>query len=219
MPGPTATIRQLIQEDVFDYQTLMVTLRNYSSPRDKISRLVHGGDIVRMKKGLYLFGEGLRKKPISKMYLANLLHGPSYVSLEYALSHHSLIPERVTEVTSVTPGRSKRYHTPVGYFSYHHIPLSCFASGMDISTDEFGVSCLLATPEKALVDKIHTGPLLRTRKDMEVYLLEDLRINPSDLARMRLDMVTEYCTLLGTRKSELFLQVIKQCGRKGDRGE
>jgi hypothetical protein len=215
MPGPAATIRQLIQQDVFDYQTLIATLHNYSSPRDKISRLVHGGDIVRIKKGLYIFGEELRKRPISKMYIANLLHGPSYVSLEYALSHYSLIPERVTEVTSVTPGRSKRYQTPIGYFSYHHIPLSCFASGMDIYTDEFGVSCLIAAPEKALADKIHTGPQFRTRKDLDLYLLEDLRIDPSDLAQMRLKMVAEYCNTFGSGKSELFLQVMKQLQQKG----
>jgi hypothetical protein len=149
------------------------------------------------------------------MYIANLLHGPSYVSLEYALSHYSLIPERVTEVTSVTPGRSKRYQTPIGYFSYHHIPLSCFASGMDIYTDEFGVSCLIAAPEKALADKIHTGPQFRTRKDLDLYLLEDLRIDPSDLAQMRLKMVAEYCNTFGSGKSELFLQVIKQLQQKG----
>lgn len=214
MPGPAATIRKLIQQDVFDYQTLIATLHNYASPRDKISRLVHSGDIVRIKKGLYIFGEELRKRPISKMYLANLLHGPSYVSLEYALHHYSLIPEQVTEITSVTPGRSKAYQTPIGYFSYRHIPLPCFVSGMDIIIDEVGVSCLIAAPEKALVDKIQTGPQLRTRKDMYLYLLEDLRINPSDLAQMKLKKVTEYCKIYGSSKSALFLQVIKQLQQK-----
>lgn len=214
MPEPAATIGQLIQQDVFDYQTLIATLHTYSSPRDKISRLINGGEIVRLKKGLYIFGEALRKKPISKMYLANLLHGPSYVSLEYALHHYFLISERVIEITSVTPGRSKRYQTPIGYFSYLHIPLSYFAAGMDILTDEFGASCLIATPEKALLDRIHTGPKLRTRKDLELYLLEDLRINLSDLAQMSLKIVTEYCNILGSNKSELFLQVMKQLQRK-----
>lgn len=214
MPRPAATIRQLIQQDVFDYQTLIATLHNYASPRDKISRLVHGGDIIRIKKGLYIFGEELRKWPISKMYLANLLHGPSYVSLEYALHHYSLIPERVTEITSVTPGRSKRYQTQIGCFSYRHIPLQCFAPGMDIISDEFGASSLIAAPEKALVDKIQTGPLLRTHKDLELYLFEDLRINPSDLAQMNITMVTKYCNVFGSRKSELFLQVMDRLRQK-----
>lgn len=215
MPGPATTIRKLIKQDVFDYQTLMATLHNYASPRDKISRLVDGGDIVRIKKGLYIFGEELRKKPISKMYLANLLHGPSYVSLEYALHHYSLIPERVIEITSVTPCRSKRYQTPLGYFSYRHIPLSCFVSGMDIHTDDAGVSFLIATPEKALVDKIQLGPQLRTRKDMELYLLEDLRINPWDLVHMRLKKMTEYCKIFDSSRRELFLQVLKRLQQKG----
>lgn len=148
------------------------------------------------------------------MYLANLLHGPSYVSLEYALHHYSLLPERVTEITSVTPVRSKRYQTPIGCFSYRHIPLSCFVSGMDIISDEVGISCLIAAPEKALVDKIQTDPQLRTRKDMDLYPLEDLRINPSDLAQMRLKKVKEYCKIFGSDKSKWFLQVIKQLQQK-----
>jgi hypothetical protein len=215
MSGSIVTIRKLIQQDVFDYQTLIATLHDYSSPRDKISRLIDGGDIIRIKKGLYIFGEDLRKRPMSKMYLANLLYGPSYVSLEYALQHYSLIPERVNEVTSVTPGRSKSYRTPIGYFSYRHIPLSCFAAGMDIITDEHGTSCLIAAPEAALADKIHIGPPFRSRKGLELYLLEDLRIHPSDLARISIEKATEYCKRLGSRKSELFLQVIQRFQEKG----
>jgi len=71
-------------------------------PRDKISDLLKKGTIIRVKKGLYVFGEDNRKKPYSKEILANLIYGPSYISLDYALQYHGLIPERVEAVTSVT---------------------------------------------------------------------------------------------------------------------
>jgi len=174
---------------------------------------MRNGDIIRIKKGLYIFNDDLRRKPISLMYLANLIHGPSYVSLEYALQHYAFLPERVVEVTSVTTSRSKRYTTPVGHFSFQHIPLSCFTPGMDLFTNDSGNSYLIAVPEKALVDKINAGPQLRTNKDMKRYLFDDLRLKSSDLQQLSIQMVEEYCTLYGSNKSELLLQAVKSSKR------
>ncbi|MBW1967626.1 MAG: hypothetical protein JRI48_09680 [Deltaproteobacteria bacterium] len=97
-------IRKLAPFEEFDYQTLLCILSGYARPRDKITDLLRKGDIIRVKKGLYIFGEGHRKAPYSREVLANLMYGPSYVSLEYALQYYGLIPERVEALTSVTPG-------------------------------------------------------------------------------------------------------------------
>ena len=78
-------LRQRIPYEEFDYQTLLTALREYKRPRDRITRLLSQGTIVRVKKGLYVFGEGERREPAHKGVLANLIFGPSYVSLEYAL--------------------------------------------------------------------------------------------------------------------------------------
>ena len=51
-------IRRTIDTDVFDYQQLMDCLVGYAKPRDKIRALLKAGDVVRVKKGLYVFGEG-----------------------------------------------------------------------------------------------------------------------------------------------------------------
>jgi hypothetical protein len=77
--GETAFIRQLIARDVFDYQSLLGALSAYAKPRDKITRLLAGGDIVRVKKGLYCFGDAFQREPICLEHLANLIYGPSYV--------------------------------------------------------------------------------------------------------------------------------------------
>ena len=79
-----AEIRQNVSGEVFDYQVLLEALAGYRKPRDKITRLLTSGAIVRVKKGLYCFGEAFRKEPLCREYLANLIYGPSYVSLEYA---------------------------------------------------------------------------------------------------------------------------------------
>jgi len=95
-------IRQGITREVFDYQVLPEALSGYSKPRDKITKLLASGSIVRIKKGRYCFSESLRREAISREYVANLIYGPSYVSLDYAFSYHGLIPERVNTITSVT---------------------------------------------------------------------------------------------------------------------
>ena len=62
----TTPLRQQIARDVFDYQQLVACLSQFSKPRDKIRRLLASGEIVRIRKGLYAFGESLRRAPISR---------------------------------------------------------------------------------------------------------------------------------------------------------
>jgi len=110
-------LRKNIPYEEFDYQTLLDAIHGYARPRMKISGMLAKGDIVRVKKGLYILGESLRRQPFCRELLANLMYGPSYLSLEYALHYHALTPERVETITSVTPGRSRIFETPVGAFS------------------------------------------------------------------------------------------------------
>jgi predicted transcriptional regulator of viral defense system len=124
-------IRKSITQEEFDYQTLLVALGDYARPRDKISDLISKGIIIRVKKGLYVFREGAGQTPYSHEVLANLIYGPSYISLDYAMQHYGLIPERVEAVTSVTTGRSRRFLTPIGLFTYRMISLRAFQVGMD----------------------------------------------------------------------------------------
>ena len=111
-------LRQMIPKDIFDYQQLTQCLTAYRNPRARIRQLISTGVIVRIKKGLYAFSEPFRKGPVSSTTLANLLFGPSYVSLDYALSFYGMIPERVTTVTSLTTSRSRTFVTPFGRFDY-----------------------------------------------------------------------------------------------------
>ena len=190
-------IRQKIRMEVFDYQVLLDALAEYRKPRDKITKLLAGGEIVRIKKGLYCFGEAFRRAPISREHLANMIYGPSYVSLEYALSYHGLIPERVETVTSVTTRRSRSFNTPFGVFTYHMMALSRYATGAIFETVG-EIPFLVASPEKALADKIWTDKRFSGLhvSEYDAYLCDDLRIDLDDLSRFdhnRLQAIaTEY---------------------------
>jgi predicted transcriptional regulator of viral defense system len=177
-------IRRNVEGEVFDYQVLLDALAEYRKPRDKITRLLASGAIVRLKKGLYCFGEAFRKEPLSREYLANLIYGPSYVSLEYALSHHGLIPERVETVTSVTTRRSRDFETPFGTFSYRMLKGPRYAVGAILETAG-KTPFLVASPEKALADKVWTDKRFSGLRlsDYDAYLSDDLRIDREALNR------------------------------------
>ena len=141
-------------------------------PRDKISDLLRKGIIIRVKKGLYIFGDGYRRRPYSRKILGNLIYGLSYISLDYTLEHYGLIPERVEAVTSVATGRSRKPFTPAGLFAYRMISLAAFRVGMDRIEMEDGRAFLIATPEKTLADKLYDSRKIgiRTQRESRRYL-------------------------------------------------
>ena len=99
-------LREQIKTEEFDYRMLMQALKWYKKPRDAISRLLREGSILRVKKGLYVFGERYRRGVICKESLANLIYGPSYISLEYALAYHGLWPCPLFRSISVNSSRA-----------------------------------------------------------------------------------------------------------------
>ena len=209
------SIRKHISNEEFDYQTLLHALGQYSRPRDKISDLLRKGVIVRVKKGIYIFGKDYRRQPFSREVLANLIYGPSYISLDYALHYFGLIPERVEAVTSVTTGRSRRYATPVGLFRYRMIPLAAFRIGMDRVELDDGRSFLIATPEKALADKIRDdrGNGLQTQGRLMDYLENDLRIDPAALAKLDRAQLGAIARRYRSRKLQLLSDLLKRLER------
>ena len=176
-------LRKRVSGEEFDYQTLIDCLEGYSNPRAKITQLLRKGVIIRVKKGLYVFGEAYRRRPYSRELLANLIYGPSYISLEYALQYYGLITERVEAVTSVTSGRSRKFFTPAGMFTYRQIPVYALSRGMDRAELMDGTAFLIATPEKALADKIISdrGASVGTQKKLLDYLENYLRIDMEQL--------------------------------------
>src|SRR5262245_31791812 len=114
-------IRKSVVNEEIDYLLLTSLLKQYKRPRDKITQLLKSGALIRVKKGLYIFGSRYAKKPYILETLANLIYGPSYISLEYALAFYGMIPERVEVLTSVTNKRDKIFKTPVGLFTYRYL--------------------------------------------------------------------------------------------------
>lgn len=205
-------LRKAIPWEEFDYQALLTALSDYKHPRDKISSLLAKGIILRVKKGLYIFGEAYRTGPYSREILANLIYGPSCVSLEYALHYHGLTPERVEAVTSVTTKRPKRFRTPVGLFLYKNVPEDGFHVGLQRVEIEDGRAFLMAGPEKALADKFRSerGLSIRTQKESLAYLTQSLRINESNLVRLDSALLESLADTYGSKRLRVLAGLVRR---------
>ena len=175
-------------------QVLLDALQAYKRPWDKIHELVQQGLLTRLKRGIYIPGSRLHIATPEPFLLANHLSGPSYVSLQAALSWHGLIPERVYEISSVTTQKSKVYQTPEGKFTYTHLPLPYYAYGIrqvELAKDQ---SALVASGEKALCDLVVTTPgiLLRSVLQTKELLLEDLRMDENLLHNLDVSKITSW---------------------------
>lgn len=104
------------------------------------------GFILQVKRGLYVFPNALPPD----LYVANRLYEPSYISLEFALSYHGVIPETVYEITSITTMATRRFETLGQFFSYRKIKKGAY-TGYEAQQQK-GVSFYIADAEKAFVD-------------------------------------------------------------------
>jgi hypothetical protein len=205
-------LRQTVAHEVFDYQTLLTVLSGYAYPRDKITEMLRKQEIVRIKKGLYLFGEAFRRDPYSREHLANLMYGPSYISLEYALRHYGLIPERVETVTSVACGRTRRFDTPAGLFTYQSVPLTGFQGSVRRIEPENAPAYLMALPEKALAEKVRSerGAGITTQREMETYIIDNLRVDPVSLNMLHADKLHSIAQRYRSRRIRLLAQWVQR---------
>jgi len=204
-------IRERLTQEIIDYQALMDCLREYRKPRDCIRRLVTKGDIVRIRKGLYAFATPLRRQPLVREQLANLIYGPSYVSLDSALRYHGLIPERVEAMTSVTTGRSRHFETPFGVFSYQMLTSARYVVGAQLISQ--GASAfLIASPEKALADKVWTDKRFTGSRvrDFGPYLFDDLRIDHDALRGLDMKHLEDICKAYASPKIDPLLRFVER---------
>jgi hypothetical protein len=175
----------------------------FGAPRNKIQALCRSGEIIRVKKGLYVPGSRPGQAPeIDPWVLSGLIYGPSYVSLEAALAYHGLIPERVDEITCMTSKRAKQFRTPFGRFHYTPISEEAFPAGVRLESGKGG-SWFLAEPEKALCDKVITtaGINLRSKQQAMAFLVEDLRIDKDQLREFNLREMVKWLPVCPKKKS------------------
>jgi len=198
---------------VIEHTTLSQILSNlgYNRINDKIVQLKNKGILTALKSGLYLYNPVYNEALVSKEIIANLLLGPSYISFDYALWYHGLIPESVQTIQSATTKRSKSYFTPLGVFSYKQIKKELYNIALEIH-DSKGGNFIIASKEKALCDKVYyTKDIpIRSKSAMFAFLEDDLRIDLDELVESNIKVFGEYYKVTKSKKIALLQKIIEE---------
>jgi len=171
------------------YTTNMLLEKNeaYSNAYNKIQRDCRSGKLIKLMRGLY------EDNPNVAPYLCSAyILGPSYISFDYVLSKSGLIPEYVPNITCACfrKNKAKVYDTPIGVFIYRDIPQAVFPYGTMPYTEN-GYSYIMATPEKALCDKLYSILQVQSMDAFEKLLFEDLRIDRDLLLELDVQFIFE----------------------------
>ncbi len=188
--------------------TIAACFDSLSSPSEKIRALEKDGQLIRLKRGLYVVDSEVSGKPVNACLCANHIYGPSYVSQQWALRWYGLIPERVTTMTSVTTKHSRVFENSIGRFTYEQVKPEYFAIGID-RIEQDGIVFLIACREKALCDFILHDTYLpqQSVKGLWQYLEEDIRLDMDELATFDVDII-DACARQG-RKENILNNLIK----------
>ena len=162
-------------------------LKEYSNKNSKICREIKKGKLIKIKNGLYETDSS-----VNGYLLAGSIYGPSYLSFEFALAYYGLIPEKVTAFTSATCNkkRKKEYKNQFGTYLYRDVPEKVYPLGIKL-VEEGNYSYQIATPEKALCDKLYTLSPLKNMKELENVLFNDLRIDMDEFDKLNLKDIEE----------------------------
>lgn len=164
---------------------LKLKYQSYSDIYGKIRREIEKENLFPIVKGLYE-----TNKNISGLYITAFIYGPSYVSFEYALSYHSLIPEKVYTYTNATFNKRKRksYSNYFGNFTYRDVPNDAYPHFIDSYIVE-SYSYFIASPEKAICDMLYISSPQRSIIQLKNLLFEDLRVNREEFKLLNFENI------------------------------
>jgi len=193
---------------VFSYiDVLMWFDGSRNSVNGIVKRAIASGEILHIHRGVYCLAGKYNRHVLDRNVFANLIYGPSYISMETALSIHGWIPEAVHSVISVSRNRAKSFETPLGVFDYMQVKQRPLFSGVErMETGEKALTYFVAKPLKALADYVASH-----RKDwtgMEP-LEESLRIEPESLGDLKSSDFDELEGVYKSRRARRFLEGLR----------
>ena len=177
-----------------------------ANPKMKLNRLVKSGKLFCIRRGLYN-----SEQHTASYLLAECVCSPSYLSFDFALSFYGIIPERVFTCTSATFRRGKRklYESSFGTFCYRDVPSTVFPYEIKILNEE-GYYFKIASPEKALCDKVYSVKPVRNLKGIQKLLLDDMRIELDDLMRLNTNIICELAPLYHSQNLSFLVKFIRR---------
>ena len=202
----TEKIGESLSSDIFTYTDVANLLQKSDDAHyGLLKRAVADHEILRIRRGLYCLSQRFQRNELNLYVLSNRIYGPSYISMESALSYCGWIPEAVYTVTSVSGKKSSEFKTPVGPFSYSHIPLRTLYTGVDRISEPSNSVFFMATPLKALMDYVYIYK--KDWKDLKP-VVTSLRVDPSELEKANWKDLEKLLPEYKSRRVEKFIKGI-----------
>lgn len=190
---------------VLTFDDLALQFQDYTDVKGKIRREVQSGRLTQIKRGLYEADAHTDGK-----YLAGAIYGPSYLSFDYVLSMCSLIPEAVFRTyTSATfrKRKAKQFDNAFGLFTYRDVPAAVYPLGVELR-EENEYSYQIATPEKALCDKLYAISPVGSVKALRALLFDDLRIDENAFWQLNLSDIKRLAPLYKSTNHKYLAKLI-----------
>ncbi len=172
----------------------------------QVNRAIKAGELIRVKRGIYVLADRLRDNPVHPFSLAQCLMPGSYISGESALSFHGWIPERVQSILSVTArGKSVSYeHVIFGKIEFRRMTTKPGYFLQSVARHELQHQiALIAEPVRALLDLVYLNKL--PWQGLE-YLLEGLRIDEQALTSVPLLEISGLLYVYKGKREQMFVK-------------
>ena len=151
--------------------------------RTNFVRWAKKGYIIKLRNGFYSFPEYFNVVGFDN-YIANRIYSPSYISLHYALHYYGIIPEGVSQITSISSLKTSRFENKFGIFTYQTM-----RPGLIFGYEErhFGKWTIkFADLEKAIIDLFYLYPFYNN-----IVEIEELRFD-RDMLKVDTDIMLKY---------------------------
>jgi len=187
-------------------QQLKEYYANYVDFKGKIAREIKKGNLFPLVKGIY--------ETDPKTYgakLAQFIYGPSYLSFDYALYYYGLIPEAVYSTftcATYNKRKTKTYKNKFGYFVYRDVPKEAYSLGIKVIMDG-NYSYQIATPEKAICDKLYTLSPIKNVKELKEIVFEYLRIYEDEFEELNKEDIIKIASKYHAKNLNLLIELVK----------
>ena len=197
---------------IVSHEELSEHFSEYKRPNDKISYMIENGNLIPLKRGLYVLNNPFVKEEVSNMAIANAIYAPSYVSFNSALSHYGITNKDPDSIQSATIKRKNIFKNSYGVFNYIKVRKDTFYIGIRASIGDGDHREFIASPTKAICDIIWDTPDIPVygSNSMKEFLLDEIGIKNNKLSTLDPEIIKK-CMQKGNKKEELrFLLELSQ---------
>jgi predicted transcriptional regulator of viral defense system len=137
----TSSLKFFTTKDLKD----LLEIKNRRTFEETVKRLESEKVLTKIERGKYI----KTNSEYSKFELSQFIYGPSYISLETALSYYGLVEQLPIEITAVSTKKSIEKEFEEQIYSYKKINKELFVGYR--REEDF----LIAFPEKAIFDQLY----------------------------------------------------------------